>query len=133
MKKVAGYPDSLSENESYFYAEVKRLKQLIDAAMGGGDILVLLDEILTGTNTKDKETASKAFLERLLEMNITSLIATHDLSLTSLAEKHPNTIYNKSFEVDMVGQEMHYDYKIREGAAKNMNALELLRQMKLIK
>ena len=125
--------DSLSENESYFYAEVKRLKQLIDKAMGKGDLLVLLDEILTGTNTKDKEIASKAFLERLLEMTITSLIATHDLSLTSLAEKYPETIYNKSFEVDMVGQEMHYDYKIREGAAKNMNALELLRQMKLIR
>ncbi|MGM0496672.1 MAG: MutS-related protein [Bacteroidota bacterium] len=125
--------DSLSENESYFYAEVKRLKQLIDEAMSSGDLLVLLDEILTGTNTKDKETASKAFLERLLEMEVTSLIATHDLSLTSLAEKYPDTIYNKSFEVDMVNQEMHYDYKIREGVAKNMNALDLLRQMKLIK
>ncbi len=125
--------DSLSENESYFYAEVKRLKQLIDKAMGEGDLLVLLDEILTGTNTKDKEIASKAFLERLLEMQMTSLIATHDLSLTSLAEEHPDTILNKSFEVDMVNQEMHYDYKIRDGVAKNMNALELLKQMKLIR
>jgi len=125
--------DSLSENESYFYAEVKRLKQLIDTAMGEGELLVLLDEILTGTNTKDKEIASKAFLERLLEMQMTSLIATHDLSLTSLAEEYPDTILNKSFEVDMVNQEMHYDYKIRDGVAKNMNALELLKQMKLIR
>jgi len=125
--------DSLSENESYFYAEVKRLKQLVDAAMGKGDLLVLLDEILTGTNTKDKEIASKAFVERLLEMRVTSLIATHDLSLTSLAEKYPDIILNKSFEVDMVNQEMHYDYKIRDGVAKNMNALDLLKQMKLIK
>ena len=125
--------DSLSENESYFYAEVKRLKQLIDAAMGKGDLLVLLDEILTGTNTKDKEIASKAFLERLLELKVTSLIATHDLSLTSLAEKYPDTIRNKSFEVDMENQKMHYDYKIRDGVAKNMNAMDLLKQMKLIK
>jgi DNA mismatch repair ATPase MutS len=125
--------DSLSENESYFYAEVKRLKQLVDEAMRSSELLVLLDEILTGTNTKDKETASKAFLERLLGMKVTSLIATHDLSLTSLAEKYPDKIFNKSFEVDMVNQEMYYDYKIREGVAKNMNALDLLRQMKLIK
>jgi len=125
--------DSLSEHESYFYAEVKRLKQLVDEAMRSQELLVLLDEILTGTNTKDKETASKAFLERLLGMRVTSLIATHDLSLTNLAGKYPDKIFNKSFEVDMVKQEMYYDYKIRDGVAKNMNALDLLRQMNLIK
>ena len=125
--------DSLSKNESYFYAEVKRLKELVDEAMKGGELMVLLDEILTGTNTRDKETASKAFLERLIEMNITSLIATHDLSLTTLEEKHPETIHNKSFEVDMVHDQMHYDYKIRDGVAKNMNSLELLKQMRLIR
>ncbi len=96
--------DSLLENESYFYAEVKRLKQLVDEAMHSSELLVLLDEILTGTNTRDKEKASKAFLERLLGMRVTSLIATHDLSLTTLAEKYPNKIFNKSFEVDMVNQ-----------------------------
>jgi len=125
--------DSLSKNESYFYAEVKRLKELVDEAMKGGELMVLLDEILTGTNTRDKETASKAFLERLIEMNITSLIATHDLSLTTLKEKYPDKIDNKSFEVDMVKDQMHYDYKIRDGVAKNMNALELLKQMRLIR
>ena len=125
--------DSLSENESYFYAEVKRLKQLVDEAMHSSELLVLLDEILTGTNTRDKEEASKAFLERLLSMRVTSLIATHDLSLTNLAEQYPDKIFNKSFEVDMVNQEMYYDYKIRDGVAKNMNALDLLKQMNLIR
>ncbi len=124
--------DSLSKNESYFYAEIKRLKQLIDQAAKKENILVLLDEILTGTNTQDKEKASKAFLERLITMKVTSIIATHDLSLTSLEEKHPEQILNKSFEVELVNGEMKYDYKLRDGIAQNMNALELLREMKLI-
>jgi DNA mismatch repair ATPase MutS len=124
--------DSLSKNESYFYAEIKRLKQLIDQATKKEDILVLLDEILTGTNTRDKEKASKAFLERLVTMKVTSIIATHDLSLTTLEEKHPEQIHNKSFEVELVNGEMKYDFKLRDGIAQNMNALELLREMKLI-
>ena len=124
--------DSLSKNESYFYAEIKRLKQLIDQAAKKENIMVLLDEILTGTNTRDKEKASKAFLERLLTMQVTGIIATHDLSLTTLEEKHPDRIHNKSFEVELVEGEMKYDYKLRDGIAQNMNALELLREMKLI-
>ncbi len=124
--------DSLSKNESYFYAEIKRLKQLVDQAAKKENLLVLLDEILTGTNTRDKEKASKAFLERLITMQVTSIIATHDLSLTTLGEKHTDRIHNKSFEVELVNGEMKYDYKLRDGIAQNMNALELLREMKLI-
>lgn len=124
--------DSLSKNESYFYAEIKRLKQLIDQAVKKENLMVLLDEILTGTNTRDKEKASKAFLERLITMQITSIIATHDLSLTTLEEKHPRRIHNKSFEVVLMKGEMKYDYKLRDGIAQNMNALELLKKMKLI-
>jgi len=124
--------DSLSKNESYFYAEIKRLKQLVEQAAKKENIMVLLDEILTGTNTRDKEKASKAFLERLLTMKVTGIIATHDLSLTSLEEKHPDRIHNKSFEVELYEGEMKYDYKLRDGIAQNMNALELLRKMKLI-
>ena len=124
--------DSLSRNESYFYAEIKRLKQLIDQAAKKENILVLLDEILTGTNTRDKEKASKAFLERLIGMQVTSIIATHDLSLTTLEENHPDRIINKSFEVVLAKGEMKYDFKLRDGIAQNMNALELLREMKLI-
>jgi DNA mismatch repair ATPase MutS len=124
--------DSLSRNESYFYAEIKRLKQLTDLAASRQNMLVLLDEILTGTNTRDKEEASKAFVERLLQMNITSIIATHDLSLTSLAGDHPEWIRNASFEVELDTGRMKYDYKLRDGVAQNMNALALLRDMGLI-
>jgi energy-coupling factor transporter ATP-binding protein EcfA2 len=124
--------DSLAMNQSYFYAEVKRLRQLIDMASSAENILVLLDEILTGTNTRDKEIASKEFLKRLIKLKITSIIATHDLSLTTLEKDYPEKIQNKSFEVDMINGEMKYDYTIRDGIAKNMNALELLRNMKLI-
>ena len=124
--------DSLTRNESYFYAEIKRLKQLTDQALQHENMLVLLDEILTGTNTRDKEKASRAFVQRLLKMNLTSIIATHDLSLTSLEEDHPNAIRNTSFEVELENGHMKYDYKLREGVAQNMNALALLRDMGLI-
>jgi DNA mismatch repair ATPase MutS len=124
--------DSLSMNESYFYAEVKRLRQLVDKSATTDHFFVLLDEILTGTNTRDKEIASKAFLQRLVELQITGIIATHDLSLTSLEEKYPEIISNKRFEVDLVNGKMEYDYTIKDGVAQNMNALELLRNMKLI-
>jgi DNA mismatch repair ATPase MutS len=124
--------DSLAKNESYFYAEIKRLRQLTEHAMHHEHLLVLLDEILTGTNTKDKEKASKAFVRRLLGLKVTSIIATHDLSLTSLAEEHPRSIRNTSFEVELEGERMKFDYKLRDGVARNMNALALLRQMDLI-
>jgi len=124
--------DSLSKNESYFYAEITRLRQLIDQAMHPENMLVLLDEILTGTNTRDKEKASKAFLERLIKMQVTSIIATHDLSLTNLEEKYPDCIYNQRFEVKLENGNMHYDYRLKDGIAQNMNALELLKQMNLI-
>ncbi|MCF8336261.1 MAG: hypothetical protein K9H65_06640 [Bacteroidales bacterium] len=124
--------DSLSKNESYFYAEIKRLKKLIDKAAKKEDLMVLMDEILTGTNTRDKEKASKAILERLINMKVTGIIATHDLSLTTLEEKYPEQIHNKRFEVELADEKMKYDYKLRDGIAQNMNALELLRKMKLI-
>jgi len=124
--------DSLTRNESYFYAEIKRLKQLTDQALHQQNMLVLLDEILTGTNTRDKEKASRAFVKRLLKMNITSIIATHDLSLTSLEQDHPAAIRNTCFEVEMENGHMKYDYKLRKGVAQNMNALALLRDMGLI-
>jgi len=124
--------DSLSKNESYFYAEIKRLRQLIEHAMHHDHLLVLLDEILTGTNTKDKEKASKAFVRRLLNMKVTSIIATHDLSLTTMAEEHPGSIRNTRFEVALEKGQMKFDYKLREGVARNMNALALLKEMGLI-
>ncbi|MFW6101643.1 MAG: MutS-related protein, partial [Bacteroidota bacterium] len=124
--------DSLAKNESYFYAEIKRLKKLVDHAAHSEHLIVLLDEILTGTNTRDKEKASKAFLERLIQMRTTALIATHDLSLTDMENSHPQVIENKSFEVTLKNGEMSYDFILRNGIAHNMNALELLRQMKLI-
>jgi len=124
--------DSLSRNESYFYAEIKRLKQLTDHVMNTEHLFVLLDEILTGTNTRDKEKASKAFLKRLVEMQVTSVIATHDLSLTTLEEDYPRAIRNASFEVELEHGQMRYDYKLRQGVARNMNALDLLRDMGLI-
>ncbi len=124
--------DSLTRNESYFYAEIKRLKQLTDHALKQGPLLVLLDEILTGTNTRDKEKASRAFVERLLQMKVNSIIATHDLSLTSLAQDHPGTLRNARFEVELENGRMKYDYKLRDGVAQNMNALDLLREMGLI-
>jgi DNA mismatch repair ATPase MutS len=125
--------DSLHENESYFFAEIKRLRSLVDKASDSEfPYLVLLDEILTGTNTKDKEQASVKFVERLLQMNITTVIATHDLSLTKLENDFPEKITNNSFEVSLEKGQMSFDYKLKKGIAKNMNALQLLKDLNLI-
>jgi len=125
--------DSLHDNESYFFAEIKRLRSLIDkASEKNRSYLVLLDEILTGTNTEDKEQASAKFIERLIQMNITTIIATHDLSLTKLENNYPEKIQNKSFEVSLNKGKMSFDYKLKDGIAQNMNALQLLKDLKLI-
>lgn len=124
--------DSLSKHESYFYAELKRLKHLIETIAGGRQVFVLLDEILKGTNTTDKQKGSVALLGRMLGLGATGIIATHDLSLTSLENEYPGRIMNRCFEVDIDGDRISFDYRLREGVTRKMNALLLMEQMGLL-
>lgn len=121
--------DSLAKNESYFYAELLRLQHIIEELKKGEPLFIILDEILKGTNSKDKEMGSKALVAQLIELNAVGLIATHDLQLGSLIDIYPDYIKNKCFEVDIHDGQLQFDYKLREGISKNLNATFLMKKM----
>jgi DNA mismatch repair ATPase MutS len=123
--------DSLSDNESYFYAELRRLSILKARIEIGEPLFFILDEILKGTNSEDKSTGSKLFLERIIEKRGTGLIATHDTSLAKLELSHTEVI-NKCFEIEIDGENIKFDYKIQNGITQKMNAVLLMRQMGIL-
>ncbi len=122
--------DSLMEESSYFHAELYRLKYVLDHTENS-PYLVLLDEILKGTNSVDKAEGSKQFLKKLNKGNATTLVATHDLSLCELSNDSQG-IYNYFFEAVIESDELYFDYKLRSGICKNMNASYLLKKMNLV-
>ncbi|MHC1777877.1 MAG: hypothetical protein AB9834_20930 [Lentimicrobium sp.] len=121
--------DSLSTNQSYFYAELLRLKDLIDRLGRGEELFILLDEILKGTNSADKQAGSKALLTQLIGHGAAGFIATHDLELGNLEKSFPDDVTNYSFEAEISGDELHFDYKLKPGIARNMNATFLMKKM----
>ncbi len=121
--------DSLKENESYFYAELKRLKHIIEKLKQKKLSFILLDEILKGTNSVDKAKGSWKFVEHLTELKATGVIATHDLTLCDLETKYPENIINKCFEVQIDKNKIKFDYKLHSGVTQNMNASLLMQQM----
>lgn len=124
--------DNLSKGTSYFHAELLRLKSLIDMSLRGEPIFIILDEMLKGTNSADKLNGSLKFLRRLLSLPICGLVATHDLALGELSNEYPANFSNVCFEISHEGKEIVYDYKLKYGVSKNMNASILLEQMELI-
>lgn len=125
--------DSLQKQQSYFHSELIRLKQLVDYLQTHQPCFIVLDEILRGTNSKDKAAGSKTFLDRLINLKATGLIATHDLSLCTIETDYPELVQNECFEVDIVGDQMHCDYKLRSGICQNMNATFLMENMGITK
>jgi DNA mismatch repair ATPase MutS len=121
--------DNLVRNESYFFAELKRLKWIIDRLNSGERLFIILDEILKGTNSKDKQQGSKALIEQFVRLNATGIIATHDIILGTLAESYPDKVMNRCFEVSLKKDTLVFDYKLREGISQNMNATFLMKQM----
>ncbi|MBK7212447.1 MAG: hypothetical protein IPH88_03920 [Bacteroidales bacterium] len=124
--------DSLIKHESYFYAELKKLKTIIDALQSGQEVFILLDEVLKGTNSIDKLNGSIILLKKLLGFSTSGIIATHDIALGELEKEFPGNILNRSFEADISEGELIFDYKLREGAATNMTALFLMKQMGIV-
>ena len=122
--------DSLTEDESYFYSELKRLKFIVDA-INKEDYFIILDEILKGTNSKDKAEGSKRFVEKLTKSKSTGIIATHDVSLCELQNEF-STIKNYYFEAEINNNELYFDYKLKAGICKNMNASFLLKKMDIV-
>lgn len=124
--------DSLADNESYFFAELKRLQRMINRLQQGERLFIILDEILKGTNSIDKQRGSLALVEHLIKLNAVGVIATHDLQLGALAEQYPQYIKNFRFEAEIIHDELFFSYKIRQGVAENMNAYFLMKQMGII-
>ena len=122
--------DSLTEDESYFYSELKRLKFIVDA-IKTEEYFIILDEILKGTNSKDKAIGSKKFVEKLTKSKSTGIIATHDVSLCEL-ENEFLSIKNYYFDAEINNNELHFDYTLKTGICKNMNASFLLKKMEIV-
>jgi DNA mismatch repair ATPase MutS len=120
--------DSIQSRESTFYAELKRLKQIIEASEKE-EILILLDEILKGTNSKDKLTGSRALIIQLIKNRASGIIATHDLALGDMEPLYPGNIKNYSFEVNIENEQFTFDFKLNEGICKTMNATQLMKKM----
>ena len=125
--------DSLDKNESYFYAELKRLQAIVESIKSGNNLFILLDEILKGTNSKDKAIGSRKFLEYLLKLGATGIIATHDLSVAKYGEENGDLLKNQCFEIEIEGEKIFFDYKLRDGITQNMNAIILMKQMGIFK
>ena len=124
--------DSLSRKESFFYAELKRLKGIITELENGQRTFILLDEILKGTNSRDKQAGSIALLEQLIKYQSVGLIATHDLVLGDLIRNYPENIRNLCFEIHIVEDEMSIDYKLQDGVCQNLNATFLMKKMGIL-
>lgn len=124
--------DSLSDQESYFFAELKRLKTIVDRLHTGEKMFIILDEILKGTNSTDKQTGSLALIEQLIGLNASGVIATHDLMLGKLSNDHPGIIFNYRFEADITDNELSFSYRLQPGIAQNMNACFLMKKMGII-
>jgi MutS domain V len=124
--------DSLQDNDSYFYAELKRLKEIVDYMKQNPNCFILLDEILRGTNSNDKQAGTIALIEQLVENNVIGIIATHDLEVCNLTDKHPTFLANKCFEVEILDNNLHFDYQLRDGICRNKSAYFLMKKMGII-
>jgi len=124
--------DSLLKDESYFFAELKRIKGVLERLEKGERILVILDEMLKGTNSVDKLNGSKELIRKLLHLKAVALIATHDLKLSEMEEEYPQLVFNKCFEITIKNDELVFDYLLSDGVTKTMNATFLMKKMGII-
>lgn len=121
--------DSLGNQESFFYAELKRLKTIIDEVEQSDDVFFLLDEILKGTNSEDRHKGAKALIKQMIQHKGTGIIATHDLKLSELETQYPQVIRNHHFDVNVNDDQLAFDYKIKNGICRSFNASLLMRKM----
>lgn len=124
--------DSLQEHTSYFMAELKKLRMIIDGLEKGTPAMVMVDEILRGTNSEDKTYGSAGFIRKILQYNCLGIIATHDLALCKLEDEMPGIVKNYCFESFIREGELVFDYTLREGIATNKNASFLMNKMGVI-
>lgn len=121
--------DNLEESTSTFYAELKKLKTVIDKVNAGEKVFVLLDEILRGTNSLDRHTGSVALVKQLIKQEASAIIATHDIALADLQKEFPDDILNYHFDVQVNNEELYFDYKLKPGICSSMNASILMKKI----
>lgn len=132
--KVLSYmriKDSLNDQTSTFKAELNRLKMILDAIQEDRNSFVLIDEMLRGTNSKDKYLGSKVFIEKLIVEQTPALFATHDLQLSEMEDSYPEQVRNYHFDIQFTEGEMSFDYRLKHGSCKTFNAALLLKQIGL--
>lgn len=122
--------DSLTDDSSYFFSELTRLKFIVDEIQNDA-YFIILDEILKGTNSTDKAIGSRKFVEKLVKSEATGIIATHDLSLCE-AEHELQQIKNYYFDAEIINDELFFDYTLKKGVCQNMNASFLLKKMEIV-
>ncbi|MGV3529556.1 MAG: MutS-related protein [Flavisolibacter sp.] len=121
--------DNLAESTSTFYAELKKLKTIIEAVNRHEPVFILLDEILRGTNSLDKHTGSEALIRQLIREDAVAVLATHDVELSKLEDEYPNALANYHFDVQVSGEELYFDYKLKPGVCTNLNASILMKKI----
>jgi DNA mismatch repair ATPase MutS len=121
--------DNLSENTSTFYAELKKLKSIIEAVNQKEPLFILLDEILRGTNSMDRHKGSEALIHQLVRQQAVAIIATHDLELAKLEQLHSGILENYHFDVQVAGEELYFDYRLKHGICNSLNASILMKKI----
>ena len=121
--------DNLAESTSTFYAELKKLKTVIDEVNQGKKVFILLDEILRGTNSLDRHTGSVALIKQLIRHEAAGIIATHDLALAEIKNEFPTNILNYHFDVQVNKDELYFDYKLKPGVCTSLNASILMKKI----
>jgi DNA mismatch repair ATPase MutS len=123
--------DSLQGGVSRFYAEILRLRQILDLTAGPLPVLFLIDEFLHGTNSHDRRIGAAALVRGLAERGAIGLITTHDLALSEIANEMGERAANVHFEDQIANGEIHFDYVMRPGVVRKSNAIELMRSVGL--
>ena len=125
--------DSVQDDVSYFKAELQRMQELMrEVGNSATPYLILLDEPLRGTNSTDKQTGTKAIVEKLLSFNAIGIIATHDTGLCAMADNHRGKITNYHFESEVTNGSLQFDYKLKPGGSTSNNATILMHMMGII-
>jgi len=123
--------DSLQEGSSRFYAEITRLRQILDLAGGDPALLFLLDELLQGTNSNDRRIGGEGIVRALVDRGAIGLVSTHDLALTDIGGSLDGHLHNVHFQDELANGRMTFDYKLRDGIVTKSNGLELMRSIGL--
>jgi DNA mismatch repair ATPase MutS len=124
--------DSLQNDESFFFAELKRLQRIIAELDKPQKTFIILDEILRGTNSNDKRAGTQGLIKNLISKNAVGIIATHDLVISEMKKDFPDYLANNCFEAEITNDELRFDYKLRTGVCQQMSAAFLMEKMGII-